>query len=801
VLDYTVHFNERFTATSTTTETTLMEDALLSLIDGATTSVDITLYGLNRQSVITALINAHDWGVTVRVVGDDEAATGDYITGYQALADAGITVITDTSTSKIQHNKFLVVDGQIVWTGSTNFTDAGLTLNANNTIVVTDTTLAGIYTAEFEEMWTGKFHEDKADDTAHLLDYNGTLVESHFSPTDLVAFEVWDELANADESIHFGMFFWTDDLLTERVLERLNEGIKVYGVWDALGAASPYSADEALSGAGAQIRVENFAGKVHHKFAVIDVQGSDPTVILGSYNWTDSGAYDNDENTLIIHDYGLAQAYYAEWQRLWSALDEPQAQLTLTKTVSNDTPNPGQLITFTIVVANSGGRDATGALISDTLPNSLTFAGSVIVDPPSTGTTGIPPILVSDMTITTGANITITFPVTVNLDTTGRPLTNTASVACTEVATPVIGSVVITVDDIPIADLSAVNSSPTKLGDATFFTATIAAGTRVTYAWFFGDGGKGTGDTVSHTYNAIGNYTVVVTASNSVSAVTATTVVDVTPAVIYLPLVLRRWPPIPYAPVLNAIDNADGDDNYTVSWTEQPSRLAITYTLQEATDAAFTADLREVCTTEQQSCVVSDKQAGTYYYRVRGHNTWGYGAWSNIQATVAGPMPYNLSAQSIILQLSDMPPGYSLDEEESGPVEFSDEILQMGVADAYEVWYENIGLLFSGTPIVYNLAAVFNTPQGAHDYIQLVRQNADADPEASPISSPTFGDETVAYQAIAADDPVVAYLLVFRKGNLVAAITTGGLQSLAEFDVTVSFANIVLAKINRQIGE
>jgi phosphatidylserine/phosphatidylglycerophosphate/cardiolipin synthase-like enzyme len=50
------------------------------------------------------------------------------------------------------------------------------------------------------------------------------------------------------------------------------------------------------------------------------VNGSDPTVILGSYNWTDSGAYGNDENTLIIHDQQLAQAYYQEWIALWSAI-------------------------------------------------------------------------------------------------------------------------------------------------------------------------------------------------------------------------------------------------------------------------------------------------------------------------------------------------------------------------------------------------------------------------------------------------------------------------------------------------
>jgi phosphatidylserine/phosphatidylglycerophosphate/cardiolipin synthase-like enzyme len=187
----------------------------------------------------------------------------------------------------------------------------------NNSIAITDTVLAGSYTTEFEEMWSGHFDGAKTDNTAHLLDYNGTLVESYFSPTDLPAFEVWNELANADQTIHFAMFFWTDELLSKRVVERLGNGVQVYGVWDQLGAANASSQDKMLCTAGARIGIENLAGKVHHKFAVIDVEGSDPTVILGSYNWTDSAAYDNDENTLIIHDRDLARAYYAEWQRLW----------------------------------------------------------------------------------------------------------------------------------------------------------------------------------------------------------------------------------------------------------------------------------------------------------------------------------------------------------------------------------------------------------------------------------------------------------------------------------------------------
>jgi len=147
--------------------------------------------------------SAHNRGVTVRVVGDDEAEAGEYAAAYQALTTAGIALIVDSSASQIQHNKVLVVDGQTVWTGSTNFTDTGFTSNANNALLVTDPTLAQIYSLEFNEMWSGLYHGAKADNTPHLLDYAGTKVESYFSPTDNVAFEVWQESARCWRVVSF----------------------------------------------------------------------------------------------------------------------------------------------------------------------------------------------------------------------------------------------------------------------------------------------------------------------------------------------------------------------------------------------------------------------------------------------------------------------------------------------------------------------------------------------------------------------------------------------------------------------
>jgi len=321
-LDYAVYFNTRATtATGTTPERTELEEALLRVIDAATTSVDVALYGLDRQSVVQALVAAHQRGVTVRVVGDDDASqTAGYVAFYQALRDAGITIALDASPD-IQHNKFLVADQQVTWTGSTNLTDNCITLNANNSIIITSTVLAATYTAEFEEMWGGAFHTAKTDNTAHRFDFQGTQVESYFSPTDLVAFEVWDELGRTTESLHFAMFYWTDEVLTQRVMERLDADVAVLGIWDQLGAGNAASPDEQLCNAGATIAIEDLPGLVHHKFAVLDVYGADPRVILGSYNWTDSGAYGNDENTLIIHHRGLAEAYYAEWLRLMGAME------------------------------------------------------------------------------------------------------------------------------------------------------------------------------------------------------------------------------------------------------------------------------------------------------------------------------------------------------------------------------------------------------------------------------------------------------------------------------------------------
>ena len=87
---------------------------------------------------------------------------------------------------------------------------------------------------------------------------------------------------------------------------------------------------------------------------------------------------------------------------------------------------------------------------------------------------------------------------------------------------------------VPVTGLVADNSSPTALGAPTVFTATVAAGSPVTYTWDFGDDAAAVTTTlsvISHTYAAAGAYTATVTAANSVSAVSATTAVRLAVAI------------------------------------------------------------------------------------------------------------------------------------------------------------------------------------------------------------------------------------------------------------------------------
>ena len=98
----------------------------------------------------------------------------------------------------------------------------------------------------------------------------------------------------------------------------------------------------------------------------------------------------------------------------------------------------------------------------------------------------------------------------------------------------------------PIAGLAATNDSPTPMGQTVHFEASVITGTDASYVWAFGDGGMGSGKSTVHVYELYGNYTAVVTATNSLNSQSTSTPVTITyPTIeygnkVYLPVVTRN---------------------------------------------------------------------------------------------------------------------------------------------------------------------------------------------------------------------------------------------------------------------
>ena len=288
------------------------DGTLAEAIRNAELSVDAAIYHLNLWSIRDALIAAHNAGVQVRVVAESDNLDEVEI---QELQDAGIEVLGDRRES-LMHNKFVVIDGLDVWTGSMNFTVNGAYRNDNNLIHIRSNKLAENFTTEFEEMFVQDMFGDntiaKTPNTSLTID--GTRVDTYFSPDDGSASQIIDAIQNAEKSVYFMAFSFTSDGIAQSIIEAANAGGTVAGVFEESQYHSNTGTEfDNLLAAGLDVRLDGNERNMHHKVFIIDGE----IVITGSYNFSRSAEERNDENTLIIYNSEIATQYLAEFERVF----------------------------------------------------------------------------------------------------------------------------------------------------------------------------------------------------------------------------------------------------------------------------------------------------------------------------------------------------------------------------------------------------------------------------------------------------------------------------------------------------
>jgi hypothetical protein len=131
------------------------DNAVLPLVEGATTTLDIAMFYFTSQEIADAILAARARGVAVRMILDAGGASNAY-SKHPLLCAAGIAVKSENWGGK-SHSKWAVADaglaGAAVVFGSMNWTGAGDADNDENTLYVKNAGFAAQFQSEFARQW------------------------------------------------------------------------------------------------------------------------------------------------------------------------------------------------------------------------------------------------------------------------------------------------------------------------------------------------------------------------------------------------------------------------------------------------------------------------------------------------------------------------------------------------------------------------------------------------------------------------------------------------------------------------
>jgi phosphatidylserine/phosphatidylglycerophosphate/cardiolipin synthase-like enzyme len=120
----------------------------VAAIGVARREVLVQAYSFTSPPIAEALEAAKRRGARVRIIVDDSQLSERY-TQADEVARAGLEVWVD-DPSGIAHNKVIVIDGELVITGSFNFSRSAQDRNVENLLLIRDPALATQYAVNWE---------------------------------------------------------------------------------------------------------------------------------------------------------------------------------------------------------------------------------------------------------------------------------------------------------------------------------------------------------------------------------------------------------------------------------------------------------------------------------------------------------------------------------------------------------------------------------------------------------------------------------------------------------------------------
>ena len=126
-----------------------VQAAMIDLIDHAQTSIVFMAYSFTADPLADAMIERAHAGVTVEGVMDTDQIKSNTGSEYDRMRKAGISINRDNIAGQM-HNKVIIIDGEIVITGSYNFSGNAEKRNDENVLVIHSREAAKLYLQAYD---------------------------------------------------------------------------------------------------------------------------------------------------------------------------------------------------------------------------------------------------------------------------------------------------------------------------------------------------------------------------------------------------------------------------------------------------------------------------------------------------------------------------------------------------------------------------------------------------------------------------------------------------------------------------
>ncbi len=282
-----------------------VDNIIIDDINSANESVYMAVYQMTNRYIVAAIKDAYDRGVNVKIFTDDSSLDDD---AFKELSDYGIDIGNDSDSYALMHDKFTIIDGKTLWTGSGNYTVYSFYRNNENYIRIEDSDIAKLYTDKFFALFN---HSNK-----QIKPYQKDYTSVYFAPDYDLENIVIKRINQATKSINFLIFTFTDSDIADALVAARNRGVDVRGVFDESGNnyVKNYSQYEYLKNNGIDVSIDGNSFKLHDKVMIID----DNCTLTGSYNYTEKASDYNQENLIIIDRDDISLRYKSVFEKIYN---------------------------------------------------------------------------------------------------------------------------------------------------------------------------------------------------------------------------------------------------------------------------------------------------------------------------------------------------------------------------------------------------------------------------------------------------------------------------------------------------